>query len=88
LTICDPKALRRELGQVRERGWAYEAGELDRLRASIAAPIVDRTGGTVGAMGIFGSPDRLSTAHMPRRELLTQVREHASAVSRELGASP
>jgi DNA-binding IclR family transcriptional regulator len=87
-TIHDPTALRRELEHVRERGWAYEAGELDRLRGSIAAPITDRTGRTVGAMGIFGSPHRLFTARMPRPELLTFVREHARAVSHELGAIP
>jgi DNA-binding IclR family transcriptional regulator len=87
-TISDPKALRRELEHVRERGWAYEAGELERLRGSIAAPITDRTGRTVGAMGIFGSPQRLFTARLPRPELLTFVREHARAVSHELGAIP
>jgi DNA-binding IclR family transcriptional regulator len=87
-TVCDPQALRRELDQVRERGWAYEAGELDRLRGSIAAAILDRSGRTVGAMGIFGSPQRLFTGRLPRPELLTHVREHARAVSHELGAIP
>jgi DNA-binding IclR family transcriptional regulator len=87
-TICDPKVLRRELVRVRERGWATEAGELERLRASIAAPITDRTGRTVGAMGILGSPQRLFMSRAPRPELLTYVREHARAVSQELGAIP
>ena len=61
MTITDPEQLRRELERVRERGWAYDAGELELLRGSIAAPIIDRTGRTVGAMGIFGSPQRLFT---------------------------
>lgn len=87
-TICDPKSLRRELQRVRDRGWAFEAGELERLRGAIAAPITDRTGRTVGAMGIFGAPERLFTARLPRPELLTYVREHARAVSHELGAIP
>jgi DNA-binding IclR family transcriptional regulator len=87
-TVTDPKALRRELERIRERGWAAEAGELERLRSSLAAPITDRTGRTVGAMGIFGAPERLFTARSPRPELLTHVREHAQAVSRELGAIP
>jgi hypothetical protein len=39
-------------------------------------------------MGIFGSPQRLFTAQLPRSELLTHVREHARAVSHELGAIP
>jgi hypothetical protein len=39
-------------------------------------------------MGIFGSPERLFTARLPRHDLLTYVREHARAVSQELGAIP
>ncbi len=88
MTITDPDRLRRELERVRERGWAAEAGELDPLRASIGAPITDRTGRTAGAMGIFGAPQRLFTSGAPRPELLTHVREHARAVSHELGAIP
>lgn len=87
-TITDGKALRRELTRVRDRGWAFEAGELEPMRGSIAAPIIDRGGRTVGGMGIFGSPERLFTARLPRHDLLTYVREHARAVSQELGAIP
>jgi DNA-binding IclR family transcriptional regulator len=49
---------------------------------------MDRSGLTVGAMGIFGAPERLLTARQPRGELLAYVREAARAVSRELGAIP
>jgi DNA-binding IclR family transcriptional regulator len=87
-TLTDPKRLRRELTQVRERGWAVDAGETRPSQVSLAAPISDRTGRTVGAMGIFGPPERLLTAHRPRPELLTHVREAAQSVSRELGAIP
>jgi DNA-binding IclR family transcriptional regulator len=87
-TICDGERLERELARVRERGWAAEVGELTRSQVSLAAPITDRTGLTVGAMGIFGSPERLMTARQPRGEMLAYVREAARAVSRELGAIP
>ena len=43
---------------------------------------------TVGAMGIFGPPERLLAARQPRGDLLAYVREAARAVSRELGAIP
>jgi hypothetical protein len=43
---------------------------------------------TVGAMGIFGPPERLLAARQPRGDLLGFVREGARAVSRELGAIP
>ena len=49
---------------------------------------VDRRGMTVGAMGIFGPPERLLAARQPRGDLLAYVREGARAVSRELGAIP
>ena len=87
-TICDGERLERELERVRERGWASEIGELTAVQVSLAAPITDRTGLTVGSMGIFGPPERLLTARQPRGEMLAYVRESARAVSRELGAIP
>jgi DNA-binding IclR family transcriptional regulator len=87
-TICDGERLERELARIRERGWASDIGELSLAQVSLAAPIMDRSGLTVGAMGIFGPPERLLTARQPRGELLAYVREAARAVSRELGAIP
>jgi DNA-binding IclR family transcriptional regulator len=87
-TITDLEQLERELRRVRERGWAAELGELTPDQVSCAAPIFDRQGGCVGAIAIFGSPERLLTARQPRRELLAYVREAAGAISRELGAIP
>ncbi len=87
-TICDLERLERELEHVRERGWAAEYGELSPSQVSLAAPIMDRRGLTVGAMAIFGPPERLLAARAPRGELLTHVREAAQSVSRELGAIP
>jgi DNA-binding IclR family transcriptional regulator len=87
-TITDPERLERELARVRERGWASDVGELHTGQVSCAAPIIDRRGVTVGAMGIFGPPERLLAARQPRGDLLAHVREAARAVSRELGAIP
>jgi DNA-binding IclR family transcriptional regulator len=87
-TITDPARLERELVRVRAQGWAADIGELVPGQVSYAAPIVDRRGMTVGAMGIFGPPERLLAARQPRGDLLAYVREAARAVSRELGAIP
>lgn len=87
-TITEPERLERELERVRVQGWAADTGELMRGQVSYAAPIVDRRGLTVGAMGIFGPPERLLAARQPRGDLLAYVREGARAVSRELGAIP
>jgi DNA-binding IclR family transcriptional regulator len=87
-TITDPDRLERELIRIRSQGWAAEIGELVSGQVSYAAPIVDRRGMTVGAMGTFGPPERLLAARQPRGDLLGYVREAARAVSRELGAIP
>ena len=85
-TVCDPERLEQELGRVAERGWAVEIGELLPERASIAAPIIDNVDRTVGAIGIFGSRERLLADGQPRRALIDRVRGAARAISRELGA--
>lgn len=87
-TICDAERLDRDLARIRERGWGSEIGELTPGQVSLAAPIMDRSGLTVGSVGIFGPPQRLLVARQPRGELLAYVREAARAVSRELGAIP
>lgn len=87
-TITDPDRLERELARVKAQGWAADIGELVAGQVSYAAPIADRRGLIVGAMGIFGPPDRLLAARQPRGDLLAYVREGARAVSRELGAIP
>jgi DNA-binding IclR family transcriptional regulator len=87
-TITNGERLKRELERVRERGWAADIGELVVGEVSLAAPIIDRRGVTVGAMGISGTPERVLAARQPRGELVAFVREAARAVSRELGAIP
>jgi DNA-binding IclR family transcriptional regulator len=87
-TITAVKRLRAELEKVRERGWAADVGELVDGEASVAAPINDRRGTTVGAMGISGPIERLCEDDRPRGDLVAYVREAARSVSRELGAIP
>ena len=80
---------RQELHEVRGRGWASDVEELVEGEVSLAAPIQDRRGVTVGAIGISG-PDRAAvpTAEGPRSDLISYVREAARAVSRDLGRDP
>lgn len=88
-TITERRRLADALAAVREQGFAYTVSELMRGEASIAAPIEDRRGATVGAMSISGPVGRLCTTRKrPRAELVGYVREGARAVSRELGAIP
>ena len=87
-TITDAESRERGVERVRQRGWAADIGELVNGEVSCAAPILDRRGVTVGAMGVSGPPDRLLAARQPRGDVVAFVREAARAVSRELGAIP
>jgi DNA-binding IclR family transcriptional regulator len=87
-TITDWEMLSLELKDVLDRGWAVDAEELVVGEVSLAAPIDDRRGVTVGAIGISGPVERLTDAGAPRSDLVSFVREAARAVSRDLGAIP
>jgi DNA-binding IclR family transcriptional regulator len=87
-TITDEDALRAELQDVHDKGWAADNEELVVGEVSIAAPIVDRQGVTVGAIGISGPVERLTEHGEPRMDLVSYVREAARSVSRDLGAIP
>ena len=80
-----PKALRTELDQVREHGWARERDEAVLGESSIASPIFDHSGSAVGAIGVFGDTDRM-IPRTPAKALTTAVTDAARAISRELGA--
>ena len=79
-------ALRDELGDVRERGFARERDEAILGESSIASPIFDHSGHAVGAIGVVGDTDRI-IPRGPSKPLVSAVTEAARGVSRELGAS-
>ncbi|MGW6935411.1 IclR family transcriptional regulator [Lentzea sp. NPDC054927] len=83
----DPERLADTMNEVRDRDWAYDLHELVEGEASVAAPVRDRRGVVVGAVGISGPVERLceSPDQPPRLELVSYVREAARSVSRELG---
>jgi DNA-binding IclR family transcriptional regulator len=87
-TVTDVHMLRHELDETADRGWASDVGELHANAASIAAPIEDRRGVTVGATGITGPIERLCDGARPRAVLVDHVVHGAHMVSRELGAIP
>ncbi len=80
--------LEAELRAVTERGWADDVEELVVGECSVAAPIEDRRGVTVGAIGISGPVERMMENGSSRTDLVSYVRETARAVSRDLGAIP
>jgi DNA-binding IclR family transcriptional regulator len=85
-TLATPRALARALTAIREAGWASDIEEMTVGEAGIAAPIRGYGGLVVGAIGISGPVERVCDAHgQPRVALVTQVRDAARAVSRDLG---
>jgi DNA-binding IclR family transcriptional regulator len=81
-----PAALREELIDIRERGFARERDEAILGESSIAAPIFDHSGQAVGAVGVVGDTERIMPRG-PAKGLAAAVGEAARGVSRELGAT-
>jgi DNA-binding IclR family transcriptional regulator len=81
-----PAALREQLRDVHEHGFAREKDEAILGESSIASPIFDHSGHAVGAIGIVGDTDRVMPRGAPR-QLSAAVTEAARGISRELGAS-
>ena len=77
------KLSRRQLGEVRARGYAEEAEEAVLGECGVAAVLSDRLGGAVGAIGVVTTTDQwpLEPAVVP------SLRAAARSVSRELGAT-
>jgi IclR family pca regulon transcriptional regulator len=85
-TITDPGALRAELDQVREQGWALVDQELEEGLRSLAAPILDRSGRTAAAANIAMHAAR-TTAAQARRTLLPALLRTADQIGADLRAA-
>jgi IclR family transcriptional regulator, pca regulon regulatory protein len=85
-TIIAPDALRAELAQVREQGWAIVDQELEQGLRSIGAPIRGPDGKVVAAVNISTHATRSSMAHV-REKLLPPLLKTAEAIGRDLPAS-
>ncbi len=82
-TITDPAALRGEVDQVREHGWAESRGEREDDLHAIAAPIRDDRGRLAAIMGLQGPAFRFDSPAMTAA--LQPLRDCADAVSAMLG---
>ncbi|WP_046471273.1 IclR family transcriptional regulator [Allosalinactinospora lopnorensis] len=87
-TLTSFAKLMDELENVRGNGWAAEMEELVEGEVAIAAPIRDRRGTTVGAIGLSGAVERLCDDRGLRMDQVSYVRDAARSISRELGAHP
>jgi DNA-binding IclR family transcriptional regulator len=85
-TITSRARLSQELARVQRDGYAIENSEATVGDAGIAAPVFDKAGAVVGAIGTMGPVERL-LAKDHRRDGVAAVRDAARNLSRELGAA-
>jgi DNA-binding IclR family transcriptional regulator len=63
-TITEASMLLEELRRVRDRGFAFDKGEISALATCVGAPILDENGRAIAAMSISGPTSRFN----PRRD--------------------
>jgi IclR family transcriptional regulator, KDG regulon repressor len=83
-SITNAEALRRELEDVRQSGYALDDGEFDPEVRCVALPVREFTGRVVGALGISGPIWRLSIQSLRAR--LGIIQAAAAKLSAEFGA--
>lgn len=57
-TVIDVRKLRKELGVIRDRGWAQSIGERQLGAGSVAAPIFEASGAPVAVVSVCGPAER------------------------------
>jgi len=75
-------ALRRELADIRRRGYCATASEIDAGLAGIAAPVIVREAGVTASLSLVADDSRLDDAQ--RRRLVLLVVSAASLVTEDL----
>jgi DNA-binding IclR family transcriptional regulator len=88
LTACTPRtlvgrrAIKRDLAETRERGYAVELEELADGCCCVAAPVLDADGATVASIGLSVPVERFDAEH---ETIIERCRETAATASRALG---
>ena len=85
-TITDPDALRRELTQIRRRGFAFSESEVTPGTRAVGAAVLDVDGRAVAGIAVTAPAFRMSDDAIPEvARLLTAATQQ---LSRELGFVP
>jgi IclR family acetate operon transcriptional repressor len=82
-TIASQEALRRELKQVKEQGYAMTLEDLEVGLIAVGAPVRNHEGVVVGAVSVGGPSLRLTEARRP--DVARQVMKAAGRISERLG---
>ncbi|HVL80535.1 MAG TPA: IclR family transcriptional regulator [Actinomycetota bacterium] len=84
-TVTDPRALRRELDEIRSRGYAASAGERMEGAASVAAPVFGFDGRPVAVISVCGPAERFAGTAERAAGLLLDA---TTQLSHQLGHVP
>jgi DNA-binding IclR family transcriptional regulator len=84
-TITDPEILKREIDEVRRRGWAQARSEVEEGLCGVAAPVFDAAGHCVAALDISGPDYRMSPQVL--LDLGETCRAAAADISARIGFS-
>lgn len=82
-TLVTPEALLRDLRQIQQRGYSFDAEEKNLGMRCIAAPVFDVYGEAIAGLSISGPVARITDDWIA--ELGALVRQEADALTRELG---
>jgi DNA-binding IclR family transcriptional regulator len=83
-TVTDPVRVRRDLADVRARGYAVNRMEFQDALHGVAAPVFDHRGQVAAALGVAGPAYRLTEPRI--QEIGDIVAGAAARLSRQLGA--
>jgi len=83
LTMTRRKDIEHDLEEARERGYAINRGEFRAGVCGLAAPVRDRSGAVVAAVGVWGSEKAILGSR--REELAHMAVAAARDISREMG---
>jgi IclR family acetate operon transcriptional repressor len=86
LTLTTPRALRARLNEIRKTGVSVNRGERRTDVSAVAAPVFDRAGECVAAIGVSGPSQRFTGDRLER--ITESVRKAAHEISARLGHLP
>jgi DNA-binding IclR family transcriptional regulator len=84
-TVIEPTTLRRQLGQVRSRGYATCWQEREAGLCSVAVPLKDYTGSVVGSLALAGPASRLTPRTL--KSHLSPLRQAAYEIELRIGGA-
>lgn len=82
-TITSPEELRREIGIIREQGYAQDCEEMEVGVYAVAAPICNQQGSVIAALSVPSPTSRMTPERIP--DVAAALKEAARLISQRMG---